>query len=97
MRPDWRDQAREHEGRLREPRDTTGDAKTLAELHEKLEGAQLVENKAGGFVDADADYLLVARRVNAAKGKWRIVPTDAEEWLVMCSGRGPSQHRGRWH
>jgi hypothetical protein len=82
MRSDWREIAREKEAALHEPRDLERDHATIAEIEKRLESAHPVSDTSGDIGEDGAgdepDYFVVRRRVPIKKGKWRMVPKEAE-------------------
>jgi hypothetical protein len=78
MRPGWRDSAKEREAELGKPRDKASGASTVDELRERIEQAEPFagQPEAGG---EGPDYVVIRRLVPVRKGKWRMVPREAEE------------------
>ncbi|GIK83193.1 MAG: hypothetical protein BroJett024_42980 [Alphaproteobacteria bacterium] len=81
MPQDWREHARRAESPLADPIDFEAGRKTVADLEEELASAQPVSEEVAGAVDADPDYVVIKRWVPATKGRWRIVPPEAEATL----------------
>ncbi len=71
MRPDWREHAKEPGRKLAE--------KEQKELVEHLNRMADAPRAAREFTSKEADAVLVERHVLARKGKWRLVPREAEE------------------
>jgi hypothetical protein len=51
----------------------------VAELNQKLEGAQPVLDEQASLGERGPDYMVIRRRIPARKGKWRIVSKEVEE------------------
>lgn len=79
MHPEWRQRAEVFESELGEPRDLEADRAMIAELTEKLESAKPLEGPAANVGEDDTAYGLIKRHVSPTKGRWRIVPPEAED------------------
>jgi hypothetical protein len=79
MRPDWREISRRGEGELAKPPDREAGRKTIAELEGELASARPIPEADAMGGDQEPDYHLIQRMVPARKGRWRMVPPDAEE------------------
>jgi hypothetical protein len=79
MRPDWREIAKQQEAQLGTPRHEDADRETVADLTRRFEEARPVSEQQTSLREDDPDYLFIRRWVPATKGKWRIVPKEAEE------------------
>jgi hypothetical protein len=79
LRPDWRDQARSPEEILeRRQASASSESETVAEMRERIEGAELVADDVAP-PGAEPDYFVIRRRVPVQKGKWRLLPDGIEE------------------
>lgn len=79
MRSDWRAIAAEKQGALGTPRDPVADRRTVRELNERIEQAELLPDVSADYDAGTADYAVRSHRVPPTKGKWRMVPADAED------------------
>jgi hypothetical protein len=48
-------------------------------LNQRLDAAQLVPNEAANPSGDERDYMVISRRIPAAKGKWRMVSKEVED------------------
>jgi len=81
MRPDWRQISTEREAERGTPRDEIADQETIDEWRGRIEAATPVEPEEAELKLAgeEADYAIVAQQVPIKKGKWRMVPREAED------------------
>jgi hypothetical protein len=81
MRPDWREISAEREAERGAPRDEVADKQTVEGWKRRLDeatpvSAEEAELELGG---EEAAYAIIAQQVPIRKGKWRMVPREAEE------------------
>lgn len=79
MRPDWREIAKRNEARIYEPRDEVAAARTLAELKERLGGAEQITGEQTDHSDRGPDYFVTGRRIPGRKGRWRMVSKEVQD------------------
>lgn len=77
MRPDWREIAARQESTPAVPPDTEAGRRVVRELEAELDGAELVDDDTA-LGPAGPDYAFRQRLVPATKGRWRMVPVEAE-------------------
>lgn len=78
MCPDWREIARPSEGELGKPPDPEAGRQIVAELESELASARPVSG-VDAMGDEEPDYYVIQRMVPAKKGRWRMVPPEAEK------------------
>lgn len=78
MRPDWRELARHAQADVGEAPDREAGQQTVAELERELASARSVLGAGTTSGEAEPDYYLIQRMVPATKGRWRIIPPEAE-------------------
>lgn len=79
MRPDWREIARPSEGELGKPPDREAGRQTVAEFESEFASARPVSEADAMAGDEEPDYYVIQRMVPAKKGRWRMVPPEAEK------------------
>jgi hypothetical protein len=77
MRPGWRDDAETPEQVL-ERWQAMQDEGLAAEFRSRVEAAQPVADGERQLADGEPDYIVIRRQVPVRKGKWRLVPEEAE-------------------
>ena len=79
MRPDWREDAETPEQILTRRRATGQDAGgSAAEFRARIENAAPLAPGQAARYDGEPAYVVIARQVPIYKGKWRLVPEEAE-------------------
>ncbi|HEV7495717.1 hypothetical protein [Baekduia sp.] len=81
MSSEWRAMAERHQAKLHGPRDEEAEREMVAELNHRMREAQAIEDGDSGPVldDDGPEYMVITRHVFPTKGKWRIVPEEAED------------------
>lgn len=78
MRPDWRERAQTPQEVLERWREAKQEGDGAAAFRARLEDAQPAAEASRALQDGEPDYMAIRRQVSVRKGKWRLVPEEAE-------------------